>query len=338
MWTKTNVVTKKNVKVTTYVKGEYKYNFVSTEDSFLDIAWRKLDLMQCINILSSGETSFRGHEYVIFSALCAWVIDPKSNTTIRKNSITLAVARLLSGAEKRAIRERRRTKSEDYGLVTALSPSFYNEIYFPIGGLQRIISTPSRTGLVKKRAPFLRHHNIACTMMGIDHYHRDNLSNTKGFGSASIRKSSELVQSIHEKLGESAPDAKNVENKHYRIVLDSLPFSYAAKSIILDDGRTLFDAMFERDLHVRDFSAVCLQWFKRTLYVANHVLNREADAKTATRLNSREAEAKQAEFIVNCLAGHKPEVFGPPEYILNNGTDIKDIYKHGGLAARKRRS
>lgn len=327
--------------VSTFAKRTFRYHVVASKDRFYHHAWNSFDLAQVCGILCHPNSSFKGHKYVLTAALCSWTLDPgrrqtsdsqdkqheQSRGTTRKRAIAIAVAELLSTAERISVKNALHSRFivNRYARVTAVSPAFFSELYYPIGGLRTIMRSPTRSWLRKKLSRYRQSIYLCVTLAAVEHCHFQSVNAGKTLEKASLEKSATLVGIVlAASRSQDAPTANNIDTYHYRYVAKSLPFLYAAQSIDLPDGRCLLDAVIDGDWKTANDDEIALRWFGRALYWAQTVL-------------APQRRSADDELITKSLAGVVPQPFEPPTYVSNYSNLIEYIYTKGKLTEFNKR-
>lgn len=312
-------------------------NRIATKNSFVDYAWKSFDLEQVCCILCHEKTSFIGHKFVLIAALCGWILESgkkpsekdankqseKARGLIRKRSITLAIAELMWKAERRSVRNARYSKftSNPYAGIPGLPQAFFDELYFPIGGLRTIMRCPTRAWLRKKADGARKRIYLSITLAAIEHCHFQSRAGGRHLIETSLEKSATLVGiMLAASRGEEAPIENNVDNNHYKHVSSSLPFLYSAQSIDLNDGRSLLDAIMEGDWKSINAPDIKRCWLERTLYWTKDVL-------------APHRRSSDDELIIKSLSSITPEPFEPPDYVRGHSHIIEYFHSKRNILA-----
>lgn len=327
--------------VSTFAKRSLRYDVVASKDRFYQHAWSDFDLPQVCGILCHPNSSFKGHKYVLTAALCSWILDPGRRQTAggreeqseghkgttRKRAIALAVAELLSNAERRSVKNalHSRFTANRYARITSVSPAFFTELYYPIGGLRTIMRSPTRVWLRKKLSRYRQSIYLSITLAAVEHCHFQAMNAGRTLERASLSKSATLVGIVlAASRNQDAPLADKVDTYHYRYVAKSLPFLYAAQSIDLPDGRSLLDAMMDGDWKIANDDAIASRWFGRALYWVQTVI-------------APQRRSADDELVAKSLVGVIPESFDPPAYVSDYRGLVEYIHTKGKLVEFNKR-
>ncbi|TXM92616.1 hypothetical protein [Methylobacterium sp. WL116] len=336
IWEVVSKSSERGLTVSTFRAKGRTYNAVSSKDSFYNHAWEAFDLEQVCGILTHEETSFKGHKYVLTAALSSWALDPGkwrspsnlvhqadvAKSTTRRQAIVLAATEIVSNLERRLVRNALNGKStrDSYAAITTMSPTFFNEIYYPIGGLRRIMRTQTRVNLLKRLQKFRQSIYLSITLAAIEHCHFQGVDRGSKLEKTGVEKSTTLVGIIlAASRGEETVTPNNVDNSHYKFIRKSLPFLYAAYSIDLPDGRNLLDVIMEADWKIANEDDVASLWFGRTLYWVKFML-------------APHRRVADDELIIRALSSVDPIPFEPPPYVANYRSLIEYFHERGNMA------
>ncbi|TNC06261.1 hypothetical protein FF100_34765 [Methylobacterium terricola] len=248
--------------------------------NFFDYAWDKFDILEIISILCSEDKSYFGHKEVLYAGFITWMICDY-NTKMIRNSMSLTASLCLDSAERAA-----RDKYNNIGQLGdifvrmfLIGPDFFNQIYYPIGGVLQIARTTSRRTFRKQLAKESLRKICANEVIRIYHHHVDNLSHDKQFGKPSLNKAAPLVWEVSG-LSQELPAGRKIKTAWY-LANKSAALSYAASSIIVDKDKTLFEAICEGNSTWRKHGKYFDEWFGRARYAVEHILMNSSEQNTA---------------------------------------------------------
>lgn len=252
-----------------------------TSRKFIDYAWKNFDPHEVINILAQPGDSYFAHKDILYEGLCAWIADPK-NPTLPQHGMVLRTAIHLDAAEKFG-RDRFGGVGQIgdiYIRTNIVGAEFFEEIYYPIGGILRISRSLSRAGYrakLTKRSKGLRH---AIRVLAIYHHHVDHLSVQKIFRKPSLNIAAGLVSEI-DPLGDKLPGERAIKD-YWSAYKKSVALGYAADTIEVEQGKSLLDLILASKSTWRKHCDFVPLWFGRTRYIAEHILSQCAETETAT--------------------------------------------------------
>ncbi|MCJ2144722.1 hypothetical protein [Methylobacterium sp. E-066] len=251
-----------------------------TSRSFAEYAWDTFDPREVVTILAAPGDSYFAHKDILYEGFCAWVADP-SDVTLPKRAMVLRTALHLDAAEK-AGRDLYRGAGRlgDVLIRTHLvDPEFFEEIYYPIGGILRIAKSLSRAGYRSKLAECAKSTDCAVKIVEIYHYHVDNLLPQEIYGKPSLNSAAPILESVY--IYEPELPGERSVKEYWRRKKDAAAFAYAAKSIELIEGQTLLDAILSGKTTWRYHERIFMQWLSRARYVALEILSKCAETQTS---------------------------------------------------------
>jgi hypothetical protein len=151
-----------------------------TSKSFIEYAWNKFDPREIASILAAAGDSYYAHKDILYEGYCAWVACP-SNVKLPQHGMVVRAALHLDAAEQFG-----REKFGGIGQIgdiyirtNLIGPEFFEDIYYPIGGIYRIARSLSRTGYRSRLAKQSRGIQHGLRVMAIYHHHVDHLLEQK---------------------------------------------------------------------------------------------------------------------------------------------------------------
>jgi hypothetical protein len=148
---------------------------------FVEYAWENFDVKEVTSILASPEPSYYAHKDILFDGLCAWVACP-SKPMLIKHAMTLTAVKFLQSAEAAG--------REMYGVgqlgdilirTHQIGHEFFEQIYYPIGGVAQLAKCPSRGGFRKQLQSGASGIPHIVMLMSIFHFHLVNLQDTSEY-------------------------------------------------------------------------------------------------------------------------------------------------------------
>lgn len=248
--------------------------------SFIDYAWQKFDTKTVIEVLLDDHATYRAQKPILFSGLCAWVIS-SHDLSLCRNAMLLVAIEHIKRAEKLG-----RTAYKEYdapngkilgdifGRLRWLGDGFYEDFYYPIGGLATIVDCFSVDGFRKcseRRATDLK---ISIAIMQIFDHHAKHLNNSELYYAASESKAYELIRLIH---GQRNSDFGIGIEKFERIWKQSrgaAALIYAASTIMTGEGESLLDKICKGSVSYENEGDYLINWVRRARYASNTILNK----------------------------------------------------------------
>jgi hypothetical protein len=252
-----------------------------TSRLFIDYAWNNFDPREISEILATPHDSYFAHKAILYDGFCAWITGP-GNVNLPRHAMVLSTATHLDAAEQYG-----RERFEGIGQIgdiyirtNMVGREFFEEIYYPIGGIARIARSLSRAGLRRRLASQSRGVRHALRVLSIYHHHVNHLSQDDGYGKPSLNITAGLVSAI-DPAGDKLPGERAIKEYWSDHKLTIAP-AYAAQSILVDEDNSLLDLILAGRSSWRKHHPLFLTWMGRSRHVVDHVLKRCAETKTAT--------------------------------------------------------
>ncbi|GJE15627.1 hypothetical protein [Methylobacterium marchantiae] len=209
---------------------------------FVDYAWKNFDPKVVLAILVDDAASYKGHKPIIFSGLCTWTVCPELAVLRRQGMVLVGIEHLrFAEALGRAAFKGNNLLGDMVGRTLALGQDFYNDFYYPVGGLSSLLKSSSPATFETSVFKRSREAMTVLALMQVFHYHADKLRQTGKHLPGSLEKGAELVQEIWRSRGEKAGVAKDNVKPRWRRLGGSAALIYAASTINVDGGETLLD-------------------------------------------------------------------------------------------------
>jgi len=312
--------------VTTFARKNRRYDVVASADSFANIAYNRFDLGQVCSILRNENPSFVGHRDALAAAFCGWMLDP-AEWVPRRRLIALSVGATLARAEQAATRRslRQSRTNTRYPRTTRLPPAFFEELYYPIGGLRTIVRTPAPYGIYYELTS--QRGQIYDTTMtaAIDHCHYCSAASGSKLDNLSINRSCDIYVLLEMALsGYLPPNVANLKSHYLNRYEQSIPFLYAASTIRLSEKRTLLRAIAAAKWGAILRPGILPELLGRTVFYAKNIYasNKKATMRVAV-----------AHDILNALPGVEPIAFDPPDRVSACAKIIEHGYTKAGYDA-----
>jgi hypothetical protein len=250
-----------------------------TTRKFAEYAWDKFDAREVASILALPGDSYFAHKDVLYEGFCAWVACP-NNVTLPRHGMVLRAALHLDAAEQFG-----RDRFDGIGQIgdiyirtNIVGPEFFEEIYYPIGGILRIARSLSRAGYRAKLANESKSVRHAVRVVEIYHHHVEHLLPQKTFGKPSLNTAAGLVSEL-DPAGDKLPGERAMKD-YWSASKQSVALAYSAQSIIVKENLSLLDLIIQGKTTWRAHRQFVPAWFGRARYVAEHVLCRCAETET----------------------------------------------------------
>ncbi len=208
---------------------------VAIDRNFFDYAWREWNLEVALRVLlSDRRDTFFGERSATYAAFCAWIICPLDDK-VRRAAIAVAAGKSLSRREKKI-----RTELGDIGQLgdiyarLAIDSEFFEQIYYPIGGLSAILKYRNGSGVTKTLREASGRALKFLKILQIYHFHSIELSDRDFYRDVSFDASQRLLsKSFHitKSGGRVNIDRKNEFSK-------SSFFLYAASQTPIESGHS----------------------------------------------------------------------------------------------------
>lgn len=259
--------------------------------------------------------SYFAHKEILFAGLCAWTVGPKHTFLIEE-------AMVLAGASRLAVVERKHQEQLPQApiladIVTRIGGpgiDFYQDFYYPAGGLQRIIKARSPRLMQRSLQAAAREIGFAVEMMRVCHDHALRLQDRRRYRTASFVSGGQAVSElltlgktkggiVNTLLGQSLPkrtvDGLNSKKKSDKFSR-SAAMIYAAYSIPCE-GDTLLSLLCRGEATYKKYGHLLDEWVGRAAFVAKCVIS---------PMYVREGMAEQTEY----LSAITPIEIAPPDY------------------------
>lgn len=312
--------------VTTFARKNRRYDVVASADSFMAIAYNQFNLGQVCSILRHENPSFLGHRDALAAAFCGWMLDP-AEWVPRRRLIALSIGTTLARAEQAATKRSAGGGSTNhrYPRQTRLPPAFFDELYYPIGGLRTLVRTP---------APYSTYYELTTqrdrlydtmAITAIDHCHYCSTTADVKLNDLSIERSCEIHVLVELALsGSLAPDVANLKTHYLSKFERSIPFLYAASTIRLSEKQTLLRAIAAAKWGAILRPGILPELLGRAVFYAQSIYASNGKAKN---------RAIFAKDILNALPGVEPRTFDPPDRISACAKIIEYGYTRAGYDA-----
>lgn len=312
--------------VTTYSRRKHHYDVVSSADSFVNIAYNRFNLAQVCHILLHENPSFSGHKDALAAALCGWMLG-STDWVARRRLIALSVGTTLARAEQAAFKrasERNRT-GYSHSRTTKLPPAFFDELYYPIGGLRTLVRTPAYYGIYQELAIQRGRLYDTTTLAAIDHCHHRSSAADPTLDDLSVDRSCKAYVLVELAIsGALAPDVANLKTHYLGQFEQSIPFLYAASTIRMTEKQTLLGAIAAAKWAAVLRPGILRELAGRALFYAQNVYAKNDRAKHRVAI---------AENISNALRNVELRSFDPPDHVNACSKIIEHMYTKAGYDA-----
>lgn len=209
---------------------------------FIEYGWSQFNVAYVLELLMSDRPSYAGHRDILFAGLCLWLLRPGTDR-MRQQAMRLVALEYLVRAEKtgRELYPSYPFLADIAGRVEILDPNFYDEFYYPVGGLSTFIDCPTRRSFRKRIQKRSDELYTVSAMMKILDYRIRCIPFTKEWYNPTENMGYKLVSDIyHAKLLRGHAGAKEAKVRwlQYR---DRASLIYAASTIKFKDGDTLLE-------------------------------------------------------------------------------------------------
>lgn len=284
------------VPLTTYALGSFKPKLV-------------------LERLLDPRPSYFAHKDILFAGLCAWTVGPK-------HPLLIDEAIVLAGASQLAAIERRHQQQLPQApmladIVTRVGGpgiDFYQDFYYPAGGLQRIIKARSPKLMQRSLQAASREIGFAIEMMRVCHDHAMRLKDRTRYRVASFISGGQAVSElltlnktkggIVNTLLCANPPKRTVDGLNSKKKADkfspSAAMIYAAYSLRYE-GDTLLSLLCRGETTYKKHGHLLDEWAGRASFVAKSVIS---------PMYVREGMSEQIEY----LSSIQPIKIDPPNY------------------------
>lgn len=292
--------------------------------------WSRFDPRLAGKILADERGSYFGHKEAVLAGLTAWLLAP-TDDQLRQDAIALAAQEAMAGAERDHLKALKGAKSAvDFGVRHgAIGPYFLEEIYFPIGGTDRLLKAPASEVLRDRYAAQEPAVRGVCEVIRIYHYHLVHGGGPRrrrppGLeGAVTIIDDQELkYQPTGEKLRRRKipPEGlsflkKDALRKKWRARHPTLALIYAASAISVGHI-SLLDLVISGRANVKDHGGLMPRWLAYARYAAKDILGR-----------SHKSDVKNASL--NSIPTVPSEMFSAPNLPPNYAEEIDEKWRYG---------
>ena len=271
------------------IKASRKKNKSATIEefpSFVRIAFRRFNPSKAIKALLERKQPYQWYRRLIFTAFCAWVMDP-GNPKLRRTKIVKDVRQIIASKEKLVM-----ARGNKAGIILKdisvradeLGPTFIEEVYYGVGGISafyRDTSSDAVRDLLDKN--YKKSVLSIIELVKILHYHGTHNADAKLYNKPSLKLGAEALDAFG-KIGvsdESSEGAtrfaplrpKTIESYMSKSAI-TICFLYAAADLKVNDQETMLDHLFNtRKTRVPDQYGVLTEWLGKALYVRDEILS-----------------------------------------------------------------
>jgi hypothetical protein len=288
-----------------------------------------LSLQNAIPVLLENSSPIRGHLDVLTAGLCAWVLRPTKSSYAAHHMLVAAAVEI-----DRSARERPHLYGR--GSALGLSRGFrsyvgdFDELFCRMGGLRRLIDTyrarEDRETLHKKDQRELEYLNLLIAFLHADATNPSGMRNIP----LSIEQANEIAENlkllpVHENTSKekiTRLSIKQIRN-YWAPHEPSLALAYTATEIMYSDELTLLQAISRRSFSYSTVRAVMPEWFAKSEFVRESVLEKSRFGKAETRGVMMYVE----------LPDQKPMTFSPTRFSNDQLTQIQN-WRSGNSAAQ----
>lgn len=260
--------------------------------SFTETAWNNFDPQAVAEMLLDKRDSFYGHKEILLAGYTTWVLAP-SNARLRQAAMVVAALQQMAKAEKLST-----ANFTQVGMVAdflaryqTLGPEFFEQLYYPIGGIKAFARAPSRGSL---KASIEKHSEglpYAVQVARIYHHHVLYLLPLK-FRRPSLETASALISELDIKELRNPTLAKTSIKVHWASHKATIALAYAASTLATDEQISFLDLMLERRVTYAKHGTLLPVWLGRAQWISEHVL--EECYETATARQNLEGLPKVA--------------------------------------------
>lgn len=198
--------------------------------SFIEFAWNGFDGLHVLKTLLSRKTEFFGQNEILFAALGAWIVAPNDDK-LRQAAIIRTVRQKLVKIEASG-----RAKAGSHLVIADICErlmkpgiaAFYEQVYYPIGGLRTITGPLSRSDFLTFYRDNTGKVETALEIAEIYHYHSVHLSSKEKYRPASLNAAAPLIKDIGGANQREGGDADDNIKKQWRASRRSISLAYAA--------------------------------------------------------------------------------------------------------------
>lgn len=246
---------------------------------FITYAWDNFDPQAVIGRLLDESPAYDALKPILFSGLCTWVVSP-SKHSLRRHGMLLVGIEHLQAAELAGRDIFSSTNWPGFevlgdfvGRTRVLGPDFFSDFYNPIGGLDRILRTPTKRNFRKNINKHSTAALTAVSMMEVYDYHTKCLSDQKLYYQKSEGMGYKLVRKIRDSRRDTGISVELSKERWIKLEASrTAALSYAASTLPITDKLSLLDAICEGAANFEDHGKLLLQWIGRARYAAGVVL------------------------------------------------------------------
>ncbi|MFI0847750.1 hypothetical protein [Mesorhizobium sp. IMUNJ 23232] len=239
-------------------------NLANVSDHFEIYCIKSFDFTRVTKILLERE-EYGLQGIVALAALYAWTIEPHNDALRRRFMAHVAGEAVARLDQFHSQQSHNRFVGEIQSRIKF--PSFFIEIFYPLGGIDRLVRSSSRNSLInsiKRREHGCR---IIVALVESFHYHYEELRSDENFRRASVNTSARLTSFFDKSYG-----VDRTPKKQWRDRAESASLIYAANNTFVKDGRKLLSLIFEDGMALIQKPDVIAGWLGRAKFVQNHIL------------------------------------------------------------------
>ena len=244
---------------------------------FVSYAWKDYSPQILIELLLSSNRSYAPHKGILFSSLCAWTVCPDRGDLRRHAAVIQAINYLRRAEAVGSKAGLKGTKVDDLIIrMSLIGADFYSDFYYPVGGIDILLRCMSPKTLKNSLAKKSKDIDTVVLLMSIFDFHAKNLGNEGRFSNASLKKGTELVQTVFRSQRQAKPGAVNKDNAddRWKRLFVTAALSYAASTIAVGEAGSLLDVIRRGDADYAKHKGLIPQWMARARFAADGVLAR----------------------------------------------------------------
>jgi hypothetical protein len=231
-------------------------------------------------LLLDARESYTGHKEVVSAGLWAWIVNP-ADKELRRNVMRSAMLHQLQRAEEKALKNRRKTSVADFDARHVhLSPKFFSEIYYPLGGISGIRATPSsqllKARIERRRRQIMDVISLARIYHAVVEQSSGSMPSKQGAIDVSKWMKSDSTEAWDDDV--RVRSEGSIVNA-WRSRRPSVALVYTSSFIQLGTS-TIEDRLCEGDFTVRLERDVLEEWLAKARYFVNRVLSKSTDQTT----------------------------------------------------------
>jgi hypothetical protein len=244
--------------------------------SFKKYSLDRFSVNRNLDFLINEKPQFRGQKEIITKGLSAYIL--YGSRKISRRAMKIEIFNQIVKSEKafKADSSRRDIFTDVMGRVGYLEPSFFEQAYYPIGGMKALSRAGSVADLKKEILSSKTKIDKFVQLMRIYHFWHENLRGDNLYFNPSMYKCIPML-SKKRMLKSNRMKASSKDRKDLGFYKNRAALIYAASTIIIEENSSLINCIKTHTLTYKKLKPVLELWVARARYFSEAILSNVAD-------------------------------------------------------------